>query len=535
MTNSIREIADVQTMFITGCNATEAHPIIGLQMKKALRRGAKLIVGDPRRTWLAARADVHLQFLPGTDNALVNAMIRHILDQGLQDQAFIEARCEGFEALVANLEGYDIQAAARLCGVSADDIRRAAELYATGSPSAIFYTLGVTQHVCGTENVHNLANLAMLCGQIGKPSSGVNPLRGQSNVQGACDMGTIHSVFTGYQRVTDPAVREKFARAWGVEIPTNTGGRVTDFVEQAGEGVLKALYIMGEDPVQSEPHQSRVTESLRKLEFLVSQDIFLSETGRLADVVLPATCWAEKDGTFTNTERRVQRVRRAVEPPGQARPDWQIICDVCTALGHPMSYPDPEAIFGELTALTPSYAGISYERIDRVGLQWPCPTPDHPGTPFLHEGRFARGKGAFHPVTFRPPAELPDEGYPLVLSTGCTLYNFRTGNMTRRNAPIAQKENRNFVEISRADAAQLGIQPGDAARVTTRRGSIVVEARVGDRARPGVVWMPFHFAEASTNLLTIDAFDSVTRTGEYKVCAARVERAEVAELAPGWS
>jgi len=365
----------------------------------------------------------------------------------------------------------------------------------------------------------------MLCGQIGKRSSGLNPLRGQNNVQGACDMGAIHSVYSGYQRASDPAVREKFSKAWGVEMPTNVGWRVTDFIEKAGEGTLKALYAMGEDPVLSEPHQSKVTECLAKLEFLVVQEIFVSETARLADVVLPAACWAEKDGTFTNTERRVQRVRKAVEPPDQARSDWRILCDVSTAMGYPMGYTHPSDVFDEMAALTPSYAGMSYERIDEVGLQWPCPTTHHPGTVFLHEGRFTRGKGAFAPMQFRPPAEVPDEDYPFVLSTGRTLYHYNVGNMTRKSPTIRQKEDRNFVEIHPSDADRLGIADGGFARVTTRRGSIVVQARVGDRVRAGVLWMPFHFVEASTNYLTNDAFDNITRTGEYKACAAKVEPA----------
>ena len=338
MTNSVAEVKDVQTLFIIGSNPTEAHPIIGMEMKKALRKGAKLVVCDPRVTWMARRADVHIKHRPGTDNFLINAMMNHIIERGLHDQAFVDERCEDFEEFRENLKAYSIEEAAEVCGVDADDIRRAAEMYAEGTPSSIFYTLGITEHTCGTENVQNLANLAMLCGQIGKPSSGVNPLRGQNNVQGGCDMGAIHTVFPGYQKVADEAVRAKFGKAWGVEIPTNVGGRVTDFIEKAREGKLKAFYVLGEDPVLSEPNQAKVIESLEKLDFLLVQEIFMSETAKLADVVLPATCFAEKDGTFTNSERRVQRVRKAVQAPGQARPDWQIICDVSTAMGYPMDY-----------------------------------------------------------------------------------------------------------------------------------------------------------------------------------------------------
>jgi formate dehydrogenase alpha subunit len=523
MTNSIGEIKDAQTLFLIGANPTDAHPIIGFEMKKALRRGARLVVCDPRKTWMARRADIHIQHKPGTDNFLINAIMNHILENNLHDPQFAADRCEGFDAFRENLGGYPVARAAEVCGVDADLIRRAAEVYARGAPSAIFYTLGITEHTCGTENVQNLANLAMLCGQIGKPSSGINPLRGQNNVQGGCDMGAIHSVFPGYQRVADPAVREKFSKAWGVEIPANLGGRVTDFIEKADEGVLKGFYVFGEDPVLSEPNQDKVARALGKLEFLVCQEIFMSETAKLAHVILPGACFAEKDGTFTNTERRVQRVRKAVEPPGEAKPDWEILCLVAGAMGYPMKYAHPREIFDEIASLTPSYGGMSYERIDRVGLQWPCPTKEHPGTPYLHAGRFTRGRGAFAVIKFRPPAEQPDAEYPFILSTGRTLYHYNVGNMTRKSAPISQKESRNFVEMHVADAERLGIAAGGMARVVTRRGAVVVAARVSDKVRPGALWMPFHFVEAPTNTLTNDAFDSVTRTGEYKCCAARVE------------
>jgi formate dehydrogenase alpha subunit len=521
-------VAGLAASFGSGA-MTNSHPIIGLEMKKALRNGAKLIVVDPRKTWLAQRADLHLQHRPGTDNFLINAMMNHLIERGLHRAAFVAERAENYEALAENVKGYTVEQAAEVCGLRAEDIGRAAEMYAAGDPAAIFYTLGITEHTCGTENVQNLANLAILCGQIGKPSSGVNPLRGQNNVQGGCDMGAIHSVLPGYQRVAAPEIREKFAHAWGGELPTNTGGRVTDFIEQAHAGVLKGFYVFGEDPVLSEPNMRLVIESLEKLEFLVVQEIFMSETARRADVVLPATCYAEKDGTFTNTERRVQRVRKAVEPPGQARADWQILCDMSTAMGYPMSYAGASEVFDEMASLTPSYGGMSYARIEEVGLQWPCPTREHPGTPYLHEGRFTRGKGLLIPIEFRPAAELPDEEYPFILSTGRTLYNYNVGNMTRKSATIHQKDGRNFVEMHSADAARLGVEDGGLARVTTRRGSLVVHARVAEKVRPGALWMPFHFIEASTNLLTNDAFDSVTRTAEYKVCAAQVEKAEAVE------
>jgi predicted molibdopterin-dependent oxidoreductase YjgC len=512
-------------MFIIGSNPTEAHPIIGLEMKKARKRGARMIVCDPRRTWVAEHADIHIQHKPGTDNMLINAMMRHILDQGLHDPDFIASRCEDFDAFCANLDGCTVEEAAEVCDVDADLIRQAAEMYARGEPSAIFYTLGITEHTCGTENVQNLANLAMLTGQIGKPSSGVNPLRGQNNVQGGCDMGAMHGDFPGYQKVANEEIRLKFAEAWDVEIPTNKGGRIPDFIEAADDGELRGFYVFGEDPATSEPNQAKVIASLEKLEFLAVQEIFMTETAKLADVVLPATTFAEKDGTFTNTERRVQRVRKAVDPPGEAKPDWEILCLVSTAMGHPMSYADAGEIFDEMASLTPSYGGMSFDRIDEVGLQWPCPTADHPGTRFLHEGEFTRGLGAFHEINFRPAAELPDEEYPYILSTGRTLYHYNTGNMTQKVGAIRQKQRRNFVEVHQQDADALGVADGDDVTVATRRGELTVRARVGRRTRPGALWMPFHFVDEPTNRITNDAFDNVTRTAEYKVCAARVMKA----------
>ncbi len=524
MTNSIGEIKDVDTMFIIGANPTEAHPIIGLEMKKALQHGAKLIVCDPRKTWMANHADVHIQHKPGTDNMLINAMMWYIIENDLHDLEFAESRCENFESFRKNLDGVSVEEAAEVCDVPAELIRQAAEMYAEGDPSSIFYTLGITEHTSGTENVQNLANLAMLCGQIGKPSSGVNPLRGQNNVQGGCDMGAMHADFPGYQKVQDQVVRVKFAEAWDAEIPTNQGGRVTDFIERAADGILRGFYVFGEDPALSEPNQAKVIASLEKLEFLVCQEIFMSETAKLADVILPASSFAEKDGTFTNTERRVQRVRKAIDPPGEAKPDWEIICLMSTAMGHPLSYGDVGEVFDEMASLTPSYGGISFDRINKVGLQWPCPSPDHPGTEFLHKGQFARGLGVFHEINFREAAELPDEQYPFILSTGRTLYHYNIGNMTQESGAIRQKQSRNFVEMHKSDAQQLGVADGDAVDVGTRRGEVTVKVVVGERTRPGALWMPFHFVDQPTNQLTNDAFDNITRTAEYKVCAATVKR-----------
>jgi len=473
---------------------------------------------------MAKHADIHIKHRPGTDNFLINTMMNHIVKNGLHDEGFVRSRCENFDAFHANLAGYSLDEAAKVCGVDAELIRKAAEWYAAGTPSSIFYTLGITEHTCGTENVQNLANLAMLCGQIGKESSGINPLRGQNNVQGACDMGAMNTNMPGYQKVADAAVREKFGAAWGVKIPIDAGGKLTDFFERAGEGKIKAIYAMGEDFVRSEPNSAKIIEQLSKLEFLVCQDIFMSETAKLAHVVFPAACFAEKDGTFTNTERRVQRVRKAVEPEGQARADWQIVCDVATAMGYPMSYAHPSEIWDELAALSPGFAGISYPRIEKLGLQWPCPNKEHPGTPYLHANKFTRGLGLFHVIKHRPPAEVPDDKYPMILSTGRTLYNYNIGNMTRKTASIEQKQPENFVEMHVDDATRLGIGDGEMVRVFTRRGSLTVRAHIARKVRPGALWMPFHYEETPTNFLTNDAFDNITRTAEYKVCAAALEK-----------
>ena len=525
MTNSTAEIKDCNVLFLIGANPTEAHPIYGLEMKRALRRGAKLIVCDPRKTWLAQRAHIHIQHRPGSDNMLLNAMMRYILNEGLANQSFIESRCEGFEEFRDNLKQYTVEAAAKYCGVDAELIRTAARWYATGDPSAIYYTLGITEHSCGTDNVMNVANLAMLCGQIGKPSSGVNPLRGQNNVQGACDMGAMSNKLPGYQDVFDPAVRAKFEKAWGVALPQNQGSKLPHFIEAAGRGDLKAFYVMGEDLVVTEPNNVEVTEHLRNLEFLVVQEIFLTKTAELAHVVLPGACWAEKDGTFSASERRMQLIRKAVEPPGEARADWQILCAVATAMGYPMQYQSPAQIFDEMAGLSPIFAGISHQRIAAAdGLQWPCPTPEHPGTRFLHQGKFTRGKGKFHAIVFHAQKEEPCEEFPLILSTGRTLYNYNCGTMTRRSAVIHQKDPANFVEIHADTAARYGIQPDEKVIVRTRRGQVTGRAIVGDRVRPDTIWMPFHFAEEPANAITNDVFDPITATAEYKCCAAVLER-----------
>lgn len=523
MTNSLAEIPHADVLFVIGANPTEAHPIVGLKMKEALRRGARIIVADPREIWLAKRAWLHLPLRPGTDLALLNAMAHVILAEGLADAEFVATRTEGFEEFRASVAAWPPERAAEVCEVPAEAIREAARAYARADKGAIFYTLGITEHTCGTNNVLSLANLAMLTGHIGKESSGVNPLRGQNNVQGACDMGAQPDVLPGYQKVHLPESRARFEAAWQVPLPAAPGMTLTDMLEAAAEGRLRGLFVMGEDPVVSESHAAFTREALGRLDLLVVQDIFLSETAKMADVVLPASCFAEKDGTFTNTERRVQRVRKAVEPPGEAREDWRILCDLAGHLGYPMPYADPAEIWEEVASLTPILAGIHYPRIDSVGLQWPCPADDHPGTRFLHAGKFTRGLGKFHSVDHTPPHESPDADYPFQLSTGRILYHYNAGTMTRRVGGLAQQVPDCYVEIHPKDLDRLNAVHGQMLRVSTRRGSVEVRALATRKVRPGRVWMPFHFAEAAANELTVDAYDSVTRTAEFKVAAARIE------------
>ena len=512
-------------LFLIGCNPTEAHPVIALEMKKALKRGATFIVADPRKIWFAKHAKIHIQHKPGTDILLVSAMINVILSEGLEDKEFIENRTEGFDEVKELVKDLTPEKVANEVGVNAADIREAARIYAAKSKkTAIFYTLGITEHTCGTDNVRTLANLAMITGHIGKPSTGVNPLRGQNNVQGACDMGTSCDKLPGYQSAYDPVVKERFGKAWGVKLTETKGLSLPKMIDEADEGVLKAMYIMGQDPIMSEPDQHAVRRALGRLDLLIVQDIFMCETAKLAHVVLPGASFAEKDGTFTNSERRVQRVRKAIEPVGNSKPDWEIICEIASRMGYPMNYLSPKEILDEVASLSAHYAGINFERIEHVGIQWPCPDTSHPGTQYLHKGKFTLGRGKFFALPHRPPAEQTDEEYPLILSTGRTLYHYNVGTMTRRSESIAQKTNDCFVEINNDDAGRTGIINGEMVKIITRRGEVDARAEVSSKAKEGVIWMPMHFAEASVNKLTIAAFDNITQTAEYKVCSARLEK-----------
>jgi formate dehydrogenase (NADP+) alpha subunit len=524
MTNSISEIANCHTMFVIGSNPPEAHPVIGTKMRQALRRGAKLIVADPRKTELAAKADIWLQLKPGTDIALVNGMINVILENGWEDKDFIGSCTHGFTEMAAGAADYTLEKVAEITGVSCELLVKAAKMYAKAERAAIFYTLGITEHITGTDNVMTLANLAMLTGNIGKPSSGVNPLRGQNNVQGACDMGALPDVLPGYQKIKFADSREKFAKGWGRALPEGPGLTIPAMFDAAADGHLKAMYIMGEDPVLTDANANHVEKALNKLDFLVVQNLFLTETAKLADVVLPAASFAEKDGTFTNTERRVQRVRQAIDPIGDSRPDWQIIADLSARMGYRMEYAHPREIMAEMTALSPIYAGVTYERIDQAGLQWPVPDEQHPGTPFLHEnGRFSCGLGYFVPTKYLPPAEVPDAEYPLLLTTGRILYHYNVSTHPY-STPLTTFRPNERTMISSEDAAALGIADSETIVVSSRRGRIKSQAWVTDIVSRGVVWMSFHYAASRTNQLTNDAADRVTSTYEYKVCAVKIEK-----------
>lgn len=528
MTNAIRDIAeDAQAYFVIGSNTTEQHPVIGIKLRRAVRhRGAVLIVADPRKIDLVDDATLHLRLKPGTNIALLNGIMHMLIEEGLYDQEFVETRTEGFEDLKETVSKYTPKKAEAITGVPADKIVQAAHLLAAHRPGALLYAMGITQHTSGTSNVMSCANLQMLLGNMGLPGGGVNPLRGQNNVQGACDMGGLPNVYPGYQRVTDPEVQAKFEQAWGVSLSGELGLTLTEGMQAAHDGQVRAIYIMGEDPMMSDPDLNHVRQCLERVEFLVVQDIFPTETTPYADVILPAASFAEKDGTFTNSERRLQLVRKAIDPPGEARQDWEIICELATRMGYLMAYDSPAEIMEEAASVTPIYGGMRHERLGEVGLQWPCPTVDHPGTPILHVGKFSRGLGRFVPAEHLPSDELPDEDYPFLLTTGRVLYHWHGGEMTRRSAGLEAVYPEALVELHPDDAQHLGVADGERIHVASRRGEVVARSWVTERTQPGVVFLSFHFAEAAANLLTNPALDPMSKIPEFKVCAVKVAPAE---------
>jgi formate dehydrogenase alpha subunit len=539
MSNSIDDVAkEAKSFFIIGSNTTEQHPIFGTMLRRAVRfRGAKLVVADPRKIDITDFATLHIRQRPGTDIPLLNGLMYIILEKGWEDKNFIQERTENFDDFKAAVMNYPPEKVAEITGVRVEQLYEAAEIIATNSPMAVIWAMGITQHIVGVRNVMDLANLQMLLGNMGVAGGGVNPLRGQNNVQGACDMGGLPNVYTAYQPVTSDEVREKFEKAWGATSNTKVGLAVTEMIPGILDGKIKSLYILGEDPVMSDPDTKHIRHCLESIDFLVLQEIFPSETAAYADVLLPGVSFAEKTGTFTNTERRVQMVNKAIEPLGDARPDWWITAEIAKRILNGSSeqvrsdapysswdYRDTSEIMSEINALTPSYGGITHERLLKgERLQWPCPTKDHPGTPILHTNQFTRGKGKFMPIDDLPPAEKPDDDFPMVMSTGRVLYHWHGGQMTRRAKGLMQVYGEALVELNPNDAEKLGVNGKKTLRISSRRGSIEAQAWVTDRVPPGMVYANFHFPEASANELTIAALDPVSKIPEYKITAVKVE------------
>ena len=530
MTNTIDDITqDADVIMLVGSNPEEAHPVLGMQIRRAVEAGTKLILVDPRDIGLARHADIHLKLRPGTNVAFANGIVHILVRDGLVDRSFIEERTEGFQELADMVASYTPERVAAICNIDERDLVAAAHMYAEADAAPIIYCLGVTEHSTGTEGVMSLSNIAMVAGKLGRPGCGVNPVRGQNNVQGACDMGALPTDFPGYQKVANPDVVAKFEQAWGVELNHAVGTKATECFPAMIEGRIKGLYLFGEDPVRTDPDTSHVIRALESLDFLVVQELFLTETAKYADVILPGRSFAEKEGTFSNTERRVQRVRKAVEGPEGPWLDTDIFIALMNRMGYAQPHLTAAQIMDEIASVTPSFGGISHARLDSAevagrGLQWPCPTPDHPGTPILHAGKFSRGVGCYSTAEYRPSVEQPDAEYPFILMTGRVLHQYNACAMTGRTEGLNEMGNSSFIEVNDADAVALGIADGDRVRVSSRRGSIESTARVSGKTNPGETWMPFHFQDGNSNWLTIAALDNIAKAPEYKVCAVRVEK-----------
>ena len=534
MTNSFAEFGKAKLFFVIGSNTTEAHPVASSFIKQAVHNGAKLILVDPRRTGLAGFASMHLPLRPGSDIALLNGLMNVLITENLYDSQYVKSCTSGFEALRDKVLEYPPERAEEISGVPADLIRQCARELAATKPAMLIYTLGITEHTCGVNNVLACADLQMLLGNVGFECGGVNPLRGQNNVQGACDMGALPNVFPGYQKVVDPAAREKFEQAWATtDLPAENGLTIPDMLDGLLNGKVRFFYVFGENLANTEPDIRHVEHCLESAEFMVVQDIFPTETSKFADVILPAAAWSENDGTFTNSERRVNRVRTASAPPGDARPNWWVFKQLAKRFGHDWKSDSAREIWDdEISVLTPQMAGIKYFRIEGDGLQWPVPDLDHPGAKFLHqEGCFTCGLGNFTPVDWTPPAETPDDEYPFVLSTGRRLYHYHTRTQTGRCEGINELLGEETADISPDDARNLGIEDGEYVAVASRRGRVAVRARVTDQVQPGMVWMAFHFREGNANWLTNPVFDPVSKTAEYKACAVKIDKIEPAAVA----
>jgi formate dehydrogenase alpha subunit len=542
MSNTAAEVIENDVFIVTGSNATENHPIIALQMKVAIEKyGAKLIVIDPRRIELVNWATLWLPEKPGSDVAVFSAMAHVILKEGLHNQGFVDQRTENFEAFAASMEKFTPEYAETISGVDRNLIIQAAQMYATAKNAAIYWALGIPEHSHGTANAFSVINLGLLTGHIGRRGNGLNPLRGQNNVQGASDSGAMPWHYPGYQRVDNEESAQKFEHGWHIEpggLDRKLGLTTTEIMGAVSAGGVRSLFIMGENPMMSEPDLNHTRHQMEQLEFLAAQDLFITESGAFADVFLPATSWAEKDGTFTNTDRRVQRVRQAIDPRGSSRPDWQIICDLARRLEKRLSRPNsvywdyqhPSEVLQEMGNLVPEYAGVKYPRIEETGLQTPVLDDQHPGTPFLFADSFPRGRGKFHPLDYSPSTEMPDEEYPFILTTGRVLEHWHGGSLTR-NSWMDDLYPEALMELNPEDAGRLNLKDTDPVRVSSRRGSIVLRLKVTQKTTPGVVFIPFHFREAAANLLTIDAIDPQAKIPEYKACAVRITPARVEELA----
>ena len=535
MTNSIPDLQESKCIFVIGSNTFEQHPLIGRRLVLARKSGAKIICADPRYTPTAKQADLYLSMYSGTDVALLNGLMHHIIENGWEDSDFIKSRTKNYDSMKKTVmeENYNLKNVSEITGVRESDLKTAAEWIAKSKPCALVFAMGITQHTVGVDNVKSVANLMMLTGNIGKPGSGVNPLRGQNNVQGASDMGCLPNVYSGYQMVTDKESRNKMMKIWEVaEIAeSRVGYTATEMIDILADepGKIKCMYLLGENPMLSDPDINHVREALENVEFMVSQEIFLSETAEFADVVLPVACYAEKNGTHTNTERRVQRWRKAIDPPGEAKPDWLIISEIARLMGYEkqFSYKNESEIFDEIARVTPSYSGINYDRLEHpYALQWPCPDTNHPGTQILHTDKFATkdGLGIFTAVEWKPPAEVTDPRYPLILTTGRSIWHWHTGTMTRRSETLDREVKTGWVEINTKDAETLGIEEGEKVKVSSRRGEIEIPAKLTEDIKMGEVFIPFHFKECPANILTNNAVDSISKIPEYKACAVKVEK-----------
>jgi len=523
MTNSIADTTKTDLFMMIGSNPDTSHPTIGLRVHQAVDRGAKLIVVDPRKTDLAKRADLWLRIKPGTDVAFLNGLMNIILEEDLLDKKFVEERTEDFDYLVKVVKEYSPAKVEEITGISQADLYTTARMYAAQGRHAIFHGMGITHYVTGTDRVKSIANLAMLCGKVGVEGGGCNPLRGQNNVQGACDMGALFNTLPGYGALDDDDIFDKYEKLWKVKLPRRPGKPATEVWDNINSGDIRALYIFGEDPAVADANIAHVQGALKEVDFLVVQDLFLTDTAKMADVVLPGACFAEKDGTFTSTERRVQRIRKAVNPPGEAKPDWQIFTELSRKMGYDMDYSSVEDVFKEICGLLPQYAGITYERLEKVGLQWPVLDLNHPGTPVLHTKSFTRGKGLFIPEHYIPPVEMPDAEYPLHFTTGRDLARYNFSSMTGKTKEIDDISPECFAEINPVDAERLGIKDKVWLRLTSRRGSVEMRAKITDRSQEGTIFATYNHLEALVNFLTLDALDRLSRTPEYKLCAIKVD------------